>query len=91
MSTGSTFNARPDFIRKSNNATARRRKRPAILVAVTVEVQCPHCGDPQPSPNNGSHLWTTTEVSESQGPKECVACDEPFTLHAQSRVSVEGA
>jgi hypothetical protein len=76
----------PNFVQKSDNAKTRARKRPALVTAATLEVQCPHCGDPQPSPGNGSHLWTPAEVSTSQGPRECDACDEPFTLHAQSRV-----
>ena len=65
-------------------------KRPAIIVAATVEVQCPHCGEPQPSPDNGSHVWMPGQVVTAQGKKTCVSCDEEFQLNAQSRVSVVG-
>lgn len=64
--------------------------RAARIVAPAVEVQCPHCGEPQPSPGNGSHIWLPSEVSKRQGSRTCVSCDEAFELHAQSRVSVEG-
>ena len=67
----------------------RKQTRTAIITAVTVEVCCPHCGDPQPSPDNGSHAWMPGQVVAEQGEKVCVACDEPFVLHAQSRVSVD--
>jgi predicted RNA-binding Zn-ribbon protein involved in translation (DUF1610 family) len=67
-------------------------KRNAIIVAASVEVQCPHCGEPQPSPDNGSHVWMTSQVAALSGQvKTCVSCDETFTVQAQSRVSVEAA
>lgn len=61
--------------------------RNAIVVAALLEVLCPHCGDPQPNPSNGAHLWLIDEVSGNQGKRTCVACDEPFILMAQHRVS----
>jgi hypothetical protein len=64
-------------------------KRSAIIVAATVEVQCPYCGDPQPSPDNGSHAWMPSQIVTLQGPRVCVSCEEQFILHTQSRVSVE--
>lgn len=64
-----------------------KARRNAIIVAVTVEVQCPHCGEPQPSPDNGSHAWMIGQVMAEQGPKVCVSCDESFVLRAQNRVS----
>lgn len=63
-------------------------KRNAIIVAAQLEVHCPHCGDPQPNPDDGSHLWIQDHIVKSQGAKVCNACDEPFTLMAQDRVSV---
>jgi uncharacterized Zn-finger protein len=65
-----------------------RVKRAALIVAASVEVTCPYCGEPQPNPNDGSHLWLPEEVRSAQGTRTCVSCDEPFYLHAQSRVSV---
>jgi DNA-directed RNA polymerase subunit RPC12/RpoP len=66
-------------------------KRNAIVVAVTLEVQCPHCGEPQPSPDNGAHSWMPSQVQTAQGTRTCVSCEEPFELHAQGRVIVEGS
>lgn len=36
----------------------KKRARVAQLVAEAVTVLCPECGEPQPNPENGSHLWT---------------------------------
>jgi len=61
----------------------------ATVVASTVEVTCPHCGEPQPSPDNGSHAWVPSQVVAAQGRRVCVSCDEPFQLNAQNRVTVQ--
>lgn len=63
-------------------------KRNAVIVAAVLEVHCPHCGDPQPNPRDESHLWVNADVTANQGPRVCNACDEPFQLIAQNRVSV---
>ena len=63
--------------------------RQATIVAATVEVFCPHCGEPQPSPDNGSHAWMPSQVVVAQGKKVCVSCDEPFQLNEQNRVMVQ--
>lgn len=65
-------------------------KRNAIIVAAAVEVHCPHCGDPQPSPGNGSFMWEPHEVTAQQGDRVCNACDHPFRLIAQNRMSLIG-
>jgi ribosomal protein S27E len=62
--------------------------RAAIIQAATVEVLCPHCGDPQPSADNGSHMWMPDQVRAAQGVVSCVACDEKFRIYAHGRVSV---
>ena len=67
--------------------TKRAGKVTAVIVVATVEVHCPHCGDPQPNPDNGAFSWMPSEVEANQGARKCVACDEPFKLHAQSRMS----
>ena len=64
-------------------------KRSAVIVAASLEVHCPFCGEPQPAPDNGAHTWMPSQVSAAQGKCVCVACEEAFTIHAQSRVSVE--
>jgi endogenous inhibitor of DNA gyrase (YacG/DUF329 family) len=63
-------------------------KRNAIISAAALEVGCPFCGEPQPSPSDGSHLWYPSQVMENQGARNCVSCDKPFTVHVQNRVSV---
>lgn len=70
------------------------RLRNAVITAATLEVCCPHCGDPQPNPRDGSHLWMPEEVKQQIAEtvqRVCVACDEPFALIEQSRVSVPGS
>lgn len=64
------------------------RTKTAILTAAAIEVACPHCGEPQPAPDNDSHMWLPPQVTASQGARTCVACDEKFVLNAQSRVGV---
>lgn len=65
-------------------------KRPAIIEAVTLSVCCPHCGEPQPAPDNGSDMWLPSQVraEEAKGARDCVSCDEAFRINFQSRVSV---
>lgn len=64
-------------------ADRKMRKRLVSVVAVSVEVHCPHCGDPLPSPT-GSHLWTSDELravaTHGEGLASCSACDEPIIL-----------
>lgn len=76
-------------------------QRNAILSTATVEVVCPHCGEPQPAPDNGSHLWMPSQLSaESErvqykdgrkmgaGVRECVSCDETFRVISHNRAQV---
>lgn len=63
----------------------------AAIVAFTVEVHCPHCGDPQPNPDNGAFPWTTEEVAQeakAQAARTCVSCDEPFKLVEESSAAI---
>lgn len=68
----------------------RRRPPPAIVVAASVEVHCPHCGDPQVCPDNESHLWTIEELKKAtavnDGKRECNACEELFRIVQVNRV-----
>ncbi len=65
-------------------------KKYAIISAASLEVGCPDCGEPQPSPDNGSHLWTPGEVTAASSTQHtCTACDLVFTIIAQNRVSVQ--
>lgn len=62
--------------------------RPATILAASLEVHCPHCGEPLPNPTDGSHLWMPDDVLANTGAKICNACDEPFQLSYQKRVLV---
>jgi len=62
-------------------------KRTAIIVAVALGVNCPHCGEPQPCPT-GSEMWEPREVKEEQGERACVSCDKKFRIAHQDRVGV---
>ncbi len=65
-------------------------KKHAIIFAASREVGCPDYGEPQPSPDNGSHIWTPSQVTAASGKKlACVACDVVFTVISQNRVSVQ--
>jgi hypothetical protein len=69
--------------------TAARRF--AVLTAAAIEVTCPACGEPQPNPNDGSHLWRPDEVRDASGTRRaCVACDAPIVIQAVRRIAVEG-
>lgn len=63
-------------------------KRNAIITGAALVVCCPYCGEPHPSPDNGSDLWFPSQVKASEGDRQCVACDKWFKLQAQSRVTV---
>jgi hypothetical protein len=53
----------------------------AQIVTWTAQVHCPHCGDPQPSPDNGSDVWMTEQIEAITGTiRNCSACDEPFRV-----------
>lgn len=52
----------------------------AQIVATTLAVLCPHCGEVQPDPASGSDQWLPEQIREIQGRKICVSCDEPFIL-----------
>jgi hypothetical protein len=72
-----------------NGATAMTRKRLVNIQAVTIEVHCPHCGDPLPAPDNGSHLWTLEMVRASaigEGLASCNACDEPIIFDVPAKI-----
>jgi hypothetical protein len=52
----------------------------ATAVAVTVEIECPHCGAPLPNPDDEGSPWTAENIRAHEGPKACNACDKPFVL-----------
>lgn len=64
-------------------------KRHATITAFTVEVSCPHCGEPVEEPSTGSFYWEPKQVGAvGAAPRECNACEETFCIVPQSRVSI---
>lgn len=61
----------------------------AQLFAGAVEVFCPYCGEPQPSPDSGSHLWEVRLVLKRAGEtRACAACCARFRLSVGKRVDL---
>ena len=68
---------------------ARAFQKLAVIVACTVEVQCPACGEPQPAPYNGSEYWEVDELVAAAGKKlTCVSCDNKFTINVEHKVNL---
>ena len=67
---------------------SRSKKRFATIVASTVEVLCPHCGEPQPNPDNGADSWLPEEVFANEGQRTCDSCDNEFRIVAQPKAVV---
>lgn len=62
--------------------------RNVVLVAITVEVRCPHCGAAQPAPDGSETVDVPTAKELCLGGRTlCVACDEPIRLTWSDRVS----
>lgn len=66
-----------------------RSKRFAIIVAEAVNVTCPHCGEPQPNPDDGSEQWSYSQVMASRAKRNCTSCDEPFEITMQNKVTFQ--
>lgn len=63
--------------------------RRAQIVATTVSVLCPYCGECQPNPDNGADSWMPREVKESEGRRACVSCDAVMLLTQETKVQCE--
>lgn len=64
----------------------------ASIVAVGLEVLCPHCGESLVNPRDESFVWTSTEIESSSKSCEikiCNACDERFSLIPQNMAMVQ--
>lgn len=46
----------------------------AVIRSAAVEVVCPHCYEPQPAPDNGSHMWLPEQVETARA--EALACTQ---------------
>jgi len=59
----------------------------AQLIAQSVSVVCPSCGECQPSPDDGSDLWTFEDFQKiTKGPRVCCNCDEPIIIVHANKV-----
>lgn len=63
----------------------KRKARRAQLVAEAVAVICPHCGDTQPNPRDGSELWLPENFGEPSK-VDCRSCDQPMFVFSDSKV-----
>lgn len=69
---------------------SRPRKPAALYTALSVSIDCPGCGESQPSPND-SLFWTAEELSlaiEENPHRVCGACDLSFVLRQQNKVGI---
>lgn len=69
------------------------KRKPAQIIANTLAVLCPHCGEAQPDPENGSDMWTPDEVREASSSaaakRDCTACDQPMIIFATTKALVQ--
>lgn len=68
--------------------TTRTKAPVAHLVVETVNVLCPACGEPQPDPDNASHMWLPQQVQKYAGRRACVACGASMRLVSRRTVQV---
>ena len=59
----------------------------AQLVAESVSVVCPKCGETQPNKQDGSEQWTPENFMKSSGRYVCVSCDQTLIVVTDSKVS----
>jgi transposase-like protein len=62
--------------------------RPAQIIAATVEICCPHCGEPLPSPDSGSDAWLPEQIPKDSPKYTCNSCDEEFRVMFQNTAQV---
>lgn len=64
--------------------------RAAVLTADAVEVGCPACGEPQPDPEIGSHMWTPEQIKAAAGQRlTCTSCDAIMFIDATRKATIE--
>jgi hypothetical protein len=64
--------------------------RNVVLVAITLEVRCPHCGAAQPAPDGSETVDVSTAKELCSGDRAlCVACDEPIRLAWHDKVGTQ--
>jgi hypothetical protein len=66
-----------------------KRIRTARLVAAAFEIHCPACGEPQPSPRDGSFLWEFVQVEQAATEQRaCCACATPLRIRCSRTAEV---
>lgn len=73
------------------STTTRRPLRHAQIVAESLAVLCPYCGEPLPNPDNGGDGWLPSELTSAASKQTCNSCDEVFRLIPQSKVTITPA
>ena len=65
--------------RSAAKAVAELPLKRAQLIADTVSVLCPFCGEPQPNKSDGSEQWTVEDFNKPRTDLlKCVSCDARF-------------
>lgn len=63
----------------------------AIVSAAALEVQCPECNECQANPEDGSHLWSSSQLAESiqlDSTRTCLFCAAQFRISMPKTVKV---
>ena len=63
----------------------------AIVSAAALDVQCPECEECQPNPEDGSHLWSSSQVAaaiQTSALRTCIVCAAQFKLKLPKRAEV---
>jgi hypothetical protein len=61
--------------------------RRAQLLAESVAVCCPSCGEAQPNRNDGSEQWLTEDFQRLTDTRAtCVSCEAKFLIFSDSKV-----
>ena len=67
------------------SAFKKGHARRARLTVEMVNVCCPWCGEPQPSPYNGGDLWTREDFEKAGSRAACTSCDQAILIHTDGR------
>ena len=63
--------------------------RTAQLIASSVSVCCPYCGEPQPDPDHGSDMWTADQIDQHAGVVTCPACEAKVAVVLRRTATLE--
>ena len=71
---------------------AKYRTRLAIARATHLEINCPHCGEPQPDPHRNSNVWTVAEARAASvannDRRACTSCDGIMIFDVSGKVDL---